>query len=682
VKQQLIFLALGLASGGAYAALGMSVVVFYRSSRVLNFATGGIALYASYTYVLLRDQGKYLIPIPGLPLGIKLAPTVSAPPAFVLAVATSGVLGLVIYALIFRRLRNGLFLSKVVASVGLLTVIEALVGIRLGTNVVVVSPIFPSGTWSVGGLRVPQDDIYFAAAVIVVALVVAGFYRYTSFGLRTRAAAETEKGVTLIGVSPDSTAAINWLIGGVVAGLAGVLIVPFTPLTPGTYSLFIVPAMACALVGRFSSIMPTVIAGLLIGAVQSDLDNLRGVYTWFPQTSLDQAVPFVIIIVMLIFGGKTVIDRGFIIRQELPVARLPRMPLRAATFWVPVAAVVLVVLHGQFRAGFITGLSLSLVALSVVLLTGYVGQISLAQLTFAGIAGFLVSRLTESWGVPFPAAPLLAALAAAAAGVLIGLPALRIRGVNLAVVTIGMAVAVDQIYFSNPSLDGGLAGAPVADPRLFGLDLGVGAGRAFPRLAFGLTVLVAVVLCTVIVARVRMSRLGQQMIAVRANERAAASLGISVARTKLIAFAMSAFLAGLGGALVAYQQGSVSEASYAVLSSLTILVITYLAGVGCISGAMFAGVIVSGGLLYTYLASKFSLGSYFDLVTGIFLVQGAIVNPSGAMNPIMERTERFVAHFQAKRSGPRGEAHWAVATDTGAGVADSVSGALRIEGEL
>ena len=228
----------------------------------------------------------------------------------------------------------------------------------------------------------------------------------------------------------------------------------------------------------------------------------------------------------------------------------------------------LIFLRQSFRDALIISIILAVLGLSLVVVSGYVGQISLAQLALAGVAGFALSTIGHSWGVPFPLAPIMASLVATVVGVVVGLPALRIRGLFVAIVTLSFAVAIEAIWFQNNSIDGGSGGDPIPDPRIFGVDLGIGSGNQFPRIGFGLLCLVVLVIVAIGVARLRMSRLGSAMLAVRANERSAAAAGINVVRVKLIGFAIGAFIAGLSGCLMAYSTNNVTFDSFDALVGL------------------------------------------------------------------------------------------------------------------
>ena len=274
------------------------------------------------------------------------------------------------------------------------------------------------------------------------------------------------------------------------------------PLIPGSYTLFIVPALAAAVVGRLYSLTPAVAAGLLLGALESVGVYLNSRYPSFPSGA-GQVLPLAMILAVLLYRGRPLPTRGQLLQPTLGKAPRPRHMVWPLVIGVPVAILLLVLLQQSFRDAFILSLILSTLGLSLVVVTGYVGQISLAQLTLAGVAGFLLSTFAHTWGIPFPIAPLLAAVAATIVGVAFGLPALRIRGLFVAIVTLALAVAVEAVWFQNNSLDGSSGGEPIPDPRLFGIDLGIGSGLGFPRIAFGLLCLFVLVVVAIGVARLR-----------------------------------------------------------------------------------------------------------------------------------------------------------------------------------
>jgi len=641
------FLLLGLGNGAVFGSLALALVVTYRSSQVLNFATATMGLFSAYTYVYLR-RGQLPVLLPWLPKTVDIGVHFALFPAIIGALAISALFSLLCYVVIFRPLRRARPVARAVASLGLMVLIQAMAAQKLGTDAIPVGGIFPRGTLSLpDNISVPMDRVWFAVTVVIVTLIVAAGYRFTRFGLNTRAATETEKGAVVSGLNPDRIAAANWMISGAVAGLAGILIAPIVPMVPVAYTLFIVPALAAALVGQFQYILPAVGAGFAIGMIQSELTYLTSRYASLPQTGLPELVPLVLILLVLVVRGRPLPTRGSIITQNLGRAPRPRRLWPTAVIATAAALVGVLVLHGNWRDGLITSFILGIIALSLVVVSGYAGQISLAQLTLAGASAFLLSRFTYNWGVPFPIAPLLAALGATVFGVLLFLPAIRIRGLSLAITTLAVASAMDALWFNNDDLNGGYLGAPVSTPKIFGLNLGVGAGKEAPRAQFGVLCLVVLVAVAVGVALLRRSRLGAAMLAVRANERSAAAAGVSVVRTKLLAFALAAFIAGLGGALFAYHGTTVSPNSFAPILGLGFFATVYIAGITSVAGGLVAGIIGAGGLVFYASNHWIKLGSWWEALTGLSLIFTVLKNPEGIVGPIHAQLERR----RAKRLG-------------------------------
>jgi ABC-type branched-subunit amino acid transport system permease subunit len=301
------------------------------------------------------------------------------------------------------------------------------------------------------------------------------------------------------------------------------------------------------------------------------------------------------------------------------------------------------------------------IAMSLVVLVGYLGQVSLAQMSFAGVSAILLSHFGANIGIGFPFTMLIASLAAVPLGIIVGLPALRVRGVNLAVVTLATAYVIDDVFTNWTGFAGGLAGINVRRPTLFGWNLGIQQGNTYPRLLFGLLSLVIVCLVGLMVARLRRSPAGRTMIAVRSNERAAAAAGIDVARTKLFAFALSAWIAGIGGCLLAYQAQNVSSSAWATFNSLGLLAIVMVAGIGRISGAVIAGVMLAAsGVMVTFLNVQLGIGQYQLVVAGLALTLTAIANPNGiAANPPppLVWAYRRLSAILARRFGPAISTH-------------------------
>ena len=641
-------LLLGLGNGAVFAALAVALVLTYRSSGVINFATGAIAMFSAYTYASLR-KGEMLLYLPGLPKSVDLGTTMGFAPAAVIALFLTALLGALLYLVVFRPLRDSPPLARAVASLGVMIVIQGVMAITVGTAPVALKAIFPVKRWEWGSLVVLSDRFYLAVTIVVVTIILSLVFKYTRFGLFTRASAETQTGAFVSGISPDRVALVNWMISATVAGLAGILIAPISPLTPVSYTLFVIPALAAALVGGFQHLVRAVVAGLAIGMLQAEAINLASTYSWMPQSGASELVPLIVILVTLLVTGEAMPARGGLLRHPLGRAPRPRVVVFPALCGLAVGALALVLTEGTWRNAVIGTFIAGVIGLSFVVVTGYAGQVSLAQLALAGAGGYTLSFLTTSWGVPFPFAPILAALFAALVGVVIGLPALRLRGLTLGVVTLAFAYAIEAVWFRNTQIVDA-KGASVESPTLFGMELGPGIGKAFPRVSFGLVCLITLILVAGGVALLRRSSLGSAMLAVRANERSASGLGVNVTRVKVLAFAISSFIAGLGGCLLAYSRGTITFDSFLAIAGLALLSTAYLAGVTSVWGGILAGILAAGGIVFTAADRWIDLGAWFIVITGIGTIITIIKNPEGLASGGHALAARITFPLFVKRS--------------------------------
>ena len=624
MTDHLLFLIVGLGAGAAYAALAMALVTTYRGTGVINIAQGAMAMWAAFVYDELRRQGDLVLPVGRLDLGGGL----QVWPALLTGVAVAAALGLILHVAVFRPLRSAPPLAKVVASVGVAITLQALVVLRFGTGRRAVPPALPDDPVRLGSLSFSEDRIWFAGVVAVIALLLWAYGRYTRSGLATRAAAESERGAILLGWSPDRLAAATWVLAAVVGGTVAMLVAPSVGLDPVSWTLMVVPGLACALVGRLTSVGVACAAGLALGAVESEITFLSS-QDWWPgwaTVGVAETVPLLVIVVALFVLGPRLPGRGSAAVDPLPSVPTPRVRPPLVAVLVAVGFAALLLTDGSYRFGVITSMIVALMALSLVVLTGFVGQISLAQAAFAGSAGFVLSKIGT--GLPFPLSLIAAALAATALGLLVAVPALRVRGVQLAVVTLAAGVAIEQLVFQNPKLTAA-GGNLIPDARIFGVDLAVRRGAELARWQFGALVLVVLTLAALAVANLGRSGTGRALLAVRSNERAAASIGVDVAAAKLLAFGVSAFLAGLGGALIGYSRGQLSADSFGVSVSLTLLAFAYLGGITSVGGALVAGTLAPLGIGYVVLDRSTDIGEHYLLVSGILLVATAVLNPGG-----------------------------------------------------
>ena len=676
----------GLGQGGFFALIAIGIVIAFRGSGVINFAQGALAMFIAFEFDSLRKKGTLQLPwidiLPTKSLNLPVRIVIDSEglgtfPSFVIAIAMSAFLGLVAHFLVFRPLRNAAPLGKVIGSLGLMLYLQGVALKNFGTDNPQPSVILPKGLFNnfLGlGKPLPKESFWLAAFAVVFGAALWAFFRFTRFGLATRAAAGNEKGAVLLGYSPERLALSNWVISSVAAGLAGVLVGSITgALNPVKFTGLVVPALGAALIGKLSSIPLATAGGIGIGLLQT----LAGVWlptnSWFPlawQATAANALPLVVIVFVLFARGRSLPIRGTVEEKRLPLAPYPKRVWQHSLIWGG-AAIALAAWAdgGKFGFAITTTLITSMVMLSYVVLTGYVGQISLAQMSIAGCAAFMTARMLANGkanelsffpvsgpGLPWPLAALIGIVFAVIVGVVLGLPALRVRGVQLAVVTMAAAVSLQSVYFENELLTGQSAGSPASlqNPTFFGIDLGVvGKNGLNSSRNFAIFTVIVLVALSVLVANIRRSGTGRRFLAVRANERAAAAAGVNVMRTKLLAFAIASAIAGIAGIMYGYQARQISSANWVFFLSLSIMAFAYLGGITSINGAMIGGIIFANGLITAVANHHFHNAISVDLTSiigGAALIHTAINNPGG-IAPRLQPGFQYLGNWLLKARG-------------------------------
>jgi len=612
------FALLGLGAGGAYALAAQGIVLIYKGSGTVNFAHGALGMVAGFVaYEELAEA---------LPVGLAMAGGVGAAAA----------LGLLQYLLVVRRLRRSSAIARLIGTLGVLLLVQAAATLRYGGQTRIVQTPFPRRSYEVmPEVTISLDRLVLFGTAIAVTLLLTLVFRFTMFGKSTTAAAENEVALAALGWSPERIAVVNWTAGGALAGLAGVLIVPIGGLQITTLTILVITAIAAAVVGRFESFWLALLAGLGIGVSES----LIGRYgTDVPGAG--RAVPLLVIVGVLVVSGRSLPLRGYV------ADRLPSVGSGTAPMWLVVAA-PLAALAMIWTApvtwidAMTSSMLMTLLLLSIVLLTGYGGQVSLAQYGLAGVGAFVAGRLVAETSLGFEAAAAVAVLTATTVGAFFALPAVRTRGVSLAIVTLALGVTFHAVVFTNYEWTGGLDGTTVGETRLFGLD--VDAVRHPAR--YATLVLAAVVVSGVFVSRIRRSALGHRLLALRADERAAAAIGVHVPRTKLIVFALSASLAATSGVLTGFRSRAIVYGGFDIFGSVFAVAFAVIGGVGYIAGAMGGGIFASGGLGARTLEAVGDLGRYIDLVAAATLIMTLLARPDG----LLARQRRL-------RPSPGGEA--------------------------
>lgn len=623
---------------------------------MINLDQAALAMYPAYGYATMLDEGRLYFPwfdfIPG-PLDIPVSISFGGPTGKLAAVggalALSIALGLALHFLVFGPLRHSPAISKIIASLGVLSYLQALAVHHFGASARQVDGIIPDGrienVLGLGG-NLAYDRIVLAGCALIVALALTVYYRRTNAGLATLAAHESEHGIALLGWSPQGLAVLNWLISAVVTGMAGVLFLDVTSLSPSRYTLLIVPALGAALFGNLTSVWMAAVGGIAIGVIQSSAVGLAA-YDWWPEAipaeGLRDVIPLLVIVGFQFFRGQMLPSRAVLLEHAQPRAPLARSPLAVAVFVVVAVAVLSSSATGASEARLVTTLIAAILMLSSMVLVGYLGQVSLANLAFAGVAAYVAAKLAsdgspvpfspfaiEGPGLPQPLAALIGVSAAVALGCLVAVSALRIRGIHLAVVTLAAAAAATELIFANPAIVGRTAGAntPIPRPEWFGIDV---ASRdpvtaLNDHTPFTVLVTILLVLAILMVLNLRRGMTGRRMLAVRSNERAARSLGVDATAVKLLGFAISAGLAGVAGVLMSYQISVLQIQSWSAFDGITNLTLLFVGGIGSIFGVLIGAALIPAGVL----SSSSSSGEILRAaVAGIAMIAMAVKRPDG-----------------------------------------------------
>ncbi len=638
MTSHLVFLALGLGAGAALAMLSLGLVVTYRASGVVNIAHAAVGMYLGFVFYEFRETGDIVLPIVGLPARVHLFARPTLASALIIVGVYAAGIGALLYAGIFRRLRHAPPLAGVVASIGVFLYAWAMVTLRFPAAPR-TRAILPTGAVRLFGRALFTDRLASATIALAVTGTLVVIYRRTRFGLATTASAENATGAALTGVNPDLLSIVNWMLATVLGALAMIIVAPVAGLDPLQLSLLVVPALAAAMVGDFTSLAVAAAAGFVIGMAQSEIVNLQAEWRSLSGIGIAQLLPFLVIVVLLAVRGRALPERGERASMSLPASPPPRHPVEWSVALAAVAIVAMSLGGSEMRSGLITSAIAVVLSLSVVVLTGFVGQVSLAPFAFAGVAAFTVAR-TTSTGWPFLPAAIVSIGLAVGLGVLLGLPALRVRGMSLAIATLGAAVVIEQSLFKwRWFVD---AGSDVAQPRLFGIDLGIAAvGDDYPRRAFGIICVVLAAVAAVLTSWLRGGATGRAWMAVRSDESAAAAAGVDVTRAKLGAFALSSAFAAVAGVLLAVQRQSVSVDSFATFASLALVAITYLAGISAVSGAAIAGALAPLGIL-TVIAGQdpTRVSPYAYVINAVLLVLAALAMPDGLAPTAIGRWRR------------------------------------------
>jgi branched-chain amino acid transport system permease protein len=559
------FTVIGISSGCVFAIAASGLVLTYTTTGVFNFAHGAVGMVAAFVYYWLnREVG---LPVP---LALLLVLGVLAP-----------AIGLILERILrsFRGAPPGTTLTVTIAITILL--IGVVQYTFLGKDWIPTN-LFGERTVSIFGANVDWDEVAFLLTAVGVAIGLRYLLRATRTGIAMRAVVDNADLAALTGAPPIAIARTSWVLGSVLAALAGVLYAPTAGrLDAVTLTFFVLSAYGAAVFGRLQSLPLTFLGAIVLGLLQ--------VYAkiGFPETPLwshlQVGIPGIFLFLVLMALPEAKLAVGRVVSRDTPkVPGLPATLVRAAVF-IPAVA-VLASVAGNHLGDLTLALVYGVLLLSLVVLTGYSGQISLAQYVFFGLGALAMGKVAGGDS--------LAGLAAAAGiavpvGIITALPALRLQGLYLALVTFALGQVARDVIFQDPRTYGS---GPVTVGRLEVFGVSFEGNRAFAVLCGIVFALVAVG-----VLALRRGAFGRRLAAMRDSQAACATLGLDVRRTKLAVFALSSAIAGLAGALYGGLGFSASQLQFEPLFNVLLFLFAFVGGITTITGALL------GGLLFAAL---------------------------------------------------------------------------------
>jgi branched-chain amino acid transport system permease protein len=570
VKVFLQFTVSGIAAGSLYAIVALGLVLLYRGTRVVNFAHAGFGAVGAYVFWNLYPDH--------VPMVIALAAAIAA------AAAT----GIATERLVARPLAAAPILTLAVATLAVDEIIRFLLTKLASPLPRTVPPLLTKPTIIIGGIVLPAHRLLILLVSFGVSLLLAFFLRRSLFGVAVRAAAEDLTAVRLRGVSAAKVTMFTWGVSAALSAVAGILVAPLLGLSPYFMNLVLIRAFAAALLGGFTSLGGSLVGGIVVGIMVSHIQR----YTTVPG-AVEAGVFVVVVAVLLVrphglFGTKETEAhaapfqsgrRGLRIHIPLPTLSPPVQRLVGLAA-VAALAVGAFQVSGYYAFVGTVAVVYASVGVSMYILSGLSGQLSIGHSALMGIGGFGAGLLTTHAGLPYGVALPVAGLAAAAGAVAIGLPSFRIRGLYLAVVTLTFAIAAERYVFRLDAVAGYAKGLDL--PRM----------EAHTVMLWALAVLVGSV---VLAVRVTNSKAGRAMLVLHHDETVAASWGIAPNHYKLLAFGLSGFVAGCAGVTYATLIQHVTSDAFGADLSIILIAMAIVGGLGSVPG------VIAGSILFALL---------------------------------------------------------------------------------
>jgi branched-chain amino acid transport system permease protein len=585
------FVIAGLVLGGIYAIAAAGLVITYTSSGILNFAFGAMAFFIARFYYYLHTQESWGI----------------AQSAIVSILIAGPVMGIVLYAVLFRFLRLSSPLIKVVATIGLSVALPALATWIFGNVAIQQAPGLapePVAVYQFLGVPVTLNQIIVYCCVAATVVVGAVVLRYTEIGLKVRATVDSPAMTDLSGTNPNGIAVGVWAVSTFFAGLVGVLAAPINGLDIGHFTTLMATAFAAVIAARLRSLPVAVVVGLLMGVATSLFQRYLPPSSQWTTTLVD-AVPYIVIALFLLYslgrrgrvgeadGWGGALDRAITPQGESRLAGSTTTLAETASLnffgkyagplvlIAVVAALPMIVSGYEWLGLFGLAFSYAVIFLSWTLVTGEGGMLWLCQITFAGVGAITTAQLATNHGWPVLAAAVIGGLVAAAMGAIVGFLSIRLGDLYVALVTLTFGLLMENLVFTLPAYVNQGIGLSVNRPDF------ASSNRSFAYLC-----LVVFVIFALFIVNFRRSTTGLALNAARWSDAGARTSGISVVQMKVIAGSIAAFIAGIGGALLVMAQSPfVPNATFVTFAGLAWLAVLVTIGVRSNAAALIAGLV-------------------------------------------------------------------------------------------
>lgn len=581
------FVIAGLVLGGIYAIASAGLVITYTSSGILNFAFGAMAYVVARFYYYLHTQQAWSIPAAGA-----LSILIAAP-----------VLGVLLYAILFRHLRLSSPLTKVVATIGLSVALPSLATLIFGSAAIQEAPGLapePVRVFHFLGVPVTLDQVVVYISVLVIVVAGALVLKYSDVGLKVRAMVDSTAMTDLSGTNPTAVSIGVWAVSTFLAGLTGVLAAPIIGLDAVNFTLLIAASFAAVIAAKLRSLPIAVGVGLLMGVATSLIQRyLPPASAW--TSEIIDAVPFIVIAMVLLYnlvrGGRVgetegwggALDRAITPQGESKLAASTSTVVETASlnffgrYAGPLALVAAAVALPLVVGGYWVGLTSQAFAFAVIflswtLVTGEGGMLWLCQITFAGVGALTTAELADHQGWPVLAAVVAGGIVALSLGALIGFLSIRLGDLYVALVTLTFGLLVENLVFTLPTFVNQGLGVTLNRPDFASSDI-----------AYSYLCLIAFVVVSVFIVNLRRSTTGLALNAARWSEAGARTSGVSVVQMKVLAGATAAFIAGVGGGLLAVSQSTVVPSEFATFAGIVWFASLVTIGIRSTAAALVAG---------------------------------------------------------------------------------------------